>query len=70
MANRNRSENITQCRVAISAEKIQHEKIKSGVPEMELITTPTFICPECKNGKLIFLGDIPKLAGPVLIKAA
>jgi len=70
MANRNRSENITQCRVAINAEKIQHEKIKNGVPEMELITTPTFICPECKNGKLIFLGDIPKRAGPVWIKAA
>ena len=70
MANRNRSENITQCRVAISTKKTHTEKIKNGVTEMELITTPTFNCPECKEGKLIFWGEIPKRAGPVLIKAA
>ena len=70
MANRNRSENITQCRVAISAEKTHTESIKNSVPEMKLITTPTFICPECKKGKLVFWGDIHKRAVAVLIKAA
>jgi hypothetical protein len=66
MANRNRTEKILQCRVAITAE-IQVDRKVEVVPDLEIFVTMVqpCTCPHCKKGKLILIEEIPKRAGPV-----
>lgn len=70
MSNRNRTEKIIQCRVAITAEMHEAGGVKDVVLEIEILTILTCTCPECGKGKLVLIEEIPKRAGPVWDKVA
>jgi len=70
MSNRNRTEKIIQCRVAVTAEIPEAGGVKDIVLELEILTISTCTCPECWKGKLVLIEEIPKRAGPVWDKVA
>jgi Putative transposase. len=72
MSNRNRTERIMQCRLAITAKLPDIESERQDLPDNVLVlsTTPTCICPVCGKGRLVLIEEIPKRAGPVWAKAA
>jgi len=72
MANRNRTEKIVQCRVAITAKVSDTAaEIENSLEEEVIVpVVQTCCCPQCKKGKLVLIEEIPKRAGPVWFKAA
>jgi hypothetical protein len=72
MSNRNRAQKIMQCKIAITAELPAIQYSLKELMETEALFTQveTCTCNECKKGKLIFIEEIPKRAGPVWVKAA